>query len=179
MGGSSNTNSSSTTTKTFKPTQQINPYFTTSTNKKGKTVTKFAPGTAGQTTYDFVNNNISTLLDNYLNPTLDSSVNKARMDLFQKQQANNLQNNIINPLAANNMIRSSQATNMYNNLSNQSADYGKELIANSQNDTWNMINNLMGLYMNGYTGASGEEKASIQSSLGGGNSVTNTSGKAG
>lgn len=179
MGTSSETNNTSTTTKSFKPTQQINPFFTTSTNKKGKTVTKFAPGTAGQTAYDFVNSNISTLLDNYLNPSLDNPVNQAKMQLFQKQQANNLQNNILNPLTANNMIRSSQATNMYNNLNNQAADYSKELIANSQNDSWNMINNLMSLYMNGYNAASGEEKASIQSSLGGGNSVTQTSGKAG
>ena len=73
------------------------------------------------------------------------------------------------------MVRSSQATNLYNNLSNQSAGYANELIANNQADTWDMINNLMSLYMNGYTGASNQETTSIDASTG--NATTNTSGK--
>ena len=72
------------------------------------------------------------------------------------------------------MIRSSQATNLYNNLSNQSADYVNDLIANSQNDTWNVINNLMSLYMNGYTGSANEENTSLNASSG--NATTTTNG---
>lgn len=179
MGGSSESGTSSTTKKSFQASSQNNPYFQTSTDKKGNTVSNFKDGTAGQTAYNFVNNNISGLLNDYLHPNINSPVNQAKMDIFNKQQATNLQNNILNPLTQNNMIRSSQATNMYNNLSNQAADYTKDLIANSQNDTWDMINNLVNLYTMGYNGASAEEQASINASLGGGSSTTKSSSKAG
>lgn len=178
MSGGSSGNSSSETKKSFQASSQTNPYFQTTTDKKGNTVTNFKNGTAGKTAYDFVNDNISGLLDNYLSPSLSSPVNQARLDIFNKQQANNLQNNILNPLTQNNMVRSSQATNMYNNLSNQAADYGKELIAQSQDDTWNMINNLVNLYTMGYTGAAGEEQSSINASLGGGSSTTKSNSNA-
>ena len=178
MSGSSS-GTSSTTKKGFKATSQNNPYFQTTTDKSGNTVTKFRNGTAGQTAYDFVNDNISGLLDKYLNPSLDSVTNQAKIAAFNKQQSNNLQNNIINPLTNNNMIRSSQATNMYNNLSNQSADYTNQLLANSQDDTMNMIKSLVDLYTMGYQGASGEEQTSINASLGGGTSTTKSSSKAG
>ena len=77
------------------------------------------------------------------------------------------------------MIRSSQATNMYNNLSNQSADYANQLIANSQSDTSDMINNLMNMYINAYNGANQNQSQGINASLGTGTSTSssNTSGK--
>ena len=87
-------------------------------------------------------------------------------NIFNQQQQANLQNNIINPLAQNNMIRSSRATNMYNNLSNQSADYTNQLVAESQDNTWNMINNLMNLYATGYQGASGDVATALGSAVG-------------
>ena len=75
------------------------------------------------------------------------------------------------------MIRSSQATNMYNNLSNQAADYANDLLANSQNDTWNMINNLMNLYTTGYTGANNDISTAFKAAVGN-NSTTNSNTKA-
>jgi hypothetical protein len=178
-GGSSKSNTDSTTKTEFAQTSQNNPFYETSTDKEGNTTSKFKPGTAGETAYNFVNQNISGLLNDYLNPSLNSTVNKAKMADFQKTQNANLQNNIINPLANNNMIRSSQATNMYNNLSNQSADYANQLISDSHNDTWNMINNLLNLYTAAYQGTASEENTSINSSLGTGTTTTksNSSGK--
>ena len=120
---SSNTNSTSDTKPTYVATSQSNPYFQTKTDVKGNTTTNFKTGTAGETAYNYVNQNIGNLLNEYLNPSLDSTVNKAKLTAFNNQQRSNLQNNIINPLANNNMIRSSQATNMYNNLSNQCEDF--------------------------------------------------------
>lgn len=172
MGGSSNSSSTSTSKTQLQPTSTTNPYFKSSTDKNGNTVTNFQNGTAGQTAYNFVNNNISRLLDNYLHPSLDSVTNQAKLGQFNKQQQANLQNNIINPLATNNMVRSSQATNMYNNLSNQAADYTNSLLAEDQNNTWNMINNLMNLYTQGYTGSAAEENASLKASTGAGDTVT-------
>ena len=173
MSGGSNS-STSTTKKEFKPVSSTNPFYSSSTDANGNTVTNFKPGTAGETSYNFVNQNISQLLDSYLNPSLNSVTNQAKLNSFNKQQQQNLQNNIVNPLANNNMIRSSQATNMYNNLSNQAADYSNELIANSQNDTGNMINNLLNLYTTAYQGVSGEQSQSTNTALGGGSSSTKT-----
>lgn len=179
MGGSSKSNSTSVTTRSFRDTKTTNPFYTSTTTKKGETNTDFQKGTAGETAYNFVNDNISNLLNNYLNPSLEDTTTKAKLDLFNQQQQRNLENNIINPLARSNLIRSSQATNMYNNLSDQSADYAKELIADSHNDTWNMINNLMNMYLSAYSGTAGEQSNSINTSLGAGNSTTTSSGKAG
>lgn len=176
MGGNS-TESTSTTEKQFRPANTNNPYFSTTTDMWGNTSSNFKNGTAGKTTFDFVNKNIGSLLDRYLNPTYDNPVNQAKINEFNKVQQQNLQNNVLNPLANSNMIRSSQATNMYNNLANQSSDFANSLIANSQNDTWNMINNLMNLYTQGYTGMSGEQANSISSSIGSASTTTKTEGK--
>ena len=181
MGGSSKSNSNSESKTTYGNTSTTNPYFVSSTDSKGNTVVNFTDGSAGKQTYDFVNDNISTLLNNYLNPTLESTTNQAKMNQFTKQlnktSTNSLQNDIINPLANNNMIRSSQATNMYNNLANQMnesvADYSNELLAEDQANTQNMINTLMNLYIQGYTGASAEGNTSLNASSG--NATTSSS----
>ncbi len=174
MGKSkSNTSSSSSSTPTFINTNTTNPYYQTTTDKNGNTTNNFIKGTAGETAYNFVNKNIGQLLDNYLNPSLNNSTTQAKLNEFNKQQQANLQNQIINPLASNNMIRSSQATNMYNNLSNQAADYSNQLIADSQSDTWNMINNLMNMYTAGYTGANNDVSTALQAAVG--NSSTTSS----
>lgn len=178
MGKSkSNTSSTSSSTPTFIDTNTSNPYYQTTTDKNGNTTNNFVKGSAGETAYKFVNNNIGQLLDNYLNPSLDSATNQAKLSAFNKQQQSNLQNNIINPLANNNMVRSSQATNMYNNLSNQSADYANQLLANTQTDTWNMINNLMDLYTTGYTGASNDISTALKAGVGN-SSTTSSNSKA-
>lgn len=170
----SNTESTNMNMPIHTNTSISNPYFNTKTNADGSTTSSFANGSAGQTAYNFVNQNIGQMLNDYLNPSLDSATNQAKLSAFNKQQQSNLQNNIINPLATNNMIRSSQATNMYNNLSNQSADYTQQLLANSQNDSWNMINNLMNLYNTGYTGASNDISTALGSSVG---SIGNSNSK--
>ena len=172
----SGTSGNSTTSKSFKATSQVNPFYTTKTDKKGNTVTNFQNGTAQKTVYDITNNNISRLLDNYLNPSLDGVANQAKLAAFDKTQANSLQNNILNPLTQNNMIRSSQATNMYNNLQQQRADYANQLLANEAN-TKDMIEMLANLYTQAYTGASGEEQTSINASLGGGTTKTKSNAK--
>lgn len=184
MGGGS-TNSKQTSKTDYSATSTTNPYFTTSTDEKGNTVSNFADGTAGKTTFDYVNNNIGTLLDNYMNPTLNSTTNQAKMNQFNRELSKNtnntLQNDIINPLANNNMLRSSQATNMYNNLSNQITDqtsnYANQLLADDQANTWNMINNLMSLYTQGYTGANTEENTSLKASTGNATTTSKSSGK--
>ena len=174
MGGSSRSTNENQTKTQMANTKQLNPYYQTVTNSQGITKSKFTPGSAGETTYNFVNKNIENLLNNYLNPSLDSTINQAKLNSFNKVQQQNLQNNIINPLTQNKMLRSSQATNLYNNLSNQSADYANQLIADSQNDTWNIINNLMSLYMNGYQGINSEQGQNINSAIGTGTTSTNT-----
>ena len=92
------------------------------------------------------------------------------------QTRTNLENNIINPLSNRNMVRSSQATDLYKNLSNTNAnalaDYMNTLLSNSQNDTGNLINNLMNQYQKGYNVISDMQKTSLNTSKG---NATNTS----
>ena len=154
MGKKSKATSSSTI---YSQTTTANPYVTSTTNNNG-TTSIFNEGTALNSINDFVNNNIDQLLAEYLNPTLNSNVNRAKMSSFTDALSNSsaayLENNIINPLSRRNMIRSSQATNMYNNMLQkniaQIANYAQELLGSSQKDTASMLTNLMLLYMNGY-----------------------------
>ena len=129
--------SEKTTNKTvYGNTTTTNPYVTSQTTNKG-TVSAFNPGTAYDTINNFVNANTEKLLDEYLNPTLNSVTNQSKMNSFMNnlnaQTSQNLENNIINPLSNRNMVRSSQATNMYNNLAqtnaSQIAEYANNLLA--------------------------------------------------
>lgn len=66
------------------------------------------------------------------------------------------------------MIRSSQATDMYNNASkqatNEMANYVSNLLADSQDNTANMINNLLNAYMQGYNVISNNQAQSLNTS---------------
>ena len=169
--------STKTTSKTvYGNTTTTNPYITSQTTNKG-TVTAFNPGTAYDTLNNFVNKNTEKLLDEYLNPTLNSVTNQAKINSFMNslnsQTAQNLENNIINPLSERNMIRSSQATNMYNNLAqtnaSQIADYNNQLLANSQNESAKMLGNLLLWYLNGYNVVANNQQQSLATSQGNAN----------
>lgn len=186
-GGKSSSSSDNSSTTTFSNTKQVNPYFTSTTNKNGNTNVGFTKGSAGQTAYNFVNKNLGSMLNNYLNPSLNDPTIQANMNLFRKnlnkESTAALNNNIINPLLNNHMIRSSQATDMYNNLSNQMnesySDYLNQQIAGARDMYGGMIDRLVNMYTQGYTGATKEEGQSINASLGTGttSSKSNTNAK--
>lgn len=176
--------STQTTNKTvYGNTTTTNPYVTSQTTNKG-TVSNFNKGTAFDSINTFVNNNMNSLLDQYLNPSLNTVTNKAKLNSYtntlNSETAKNLENNIINPLSNRNMVRSSQATDMYNNLANTNAsnlsNYTNELLANSQTDMSNLLSNLMLLYMNGYGAISSNQQQSLATSQGNATKTqTNTS----
>lgn len=186
MGGGSNSKSSSSSHSSTKysNTTTANPYVTSTTTNKG-TTTQLQPNTALSSVYNFTNANIDNLLDQYLNPKLDNATNQAQIDAYTKtlgqETRKNLENNIINPLAQRNMIRSSQATDMYNNLANQQneaiSDYTTSLLANNQTNTANIINNLMNLAFQGYNVVSGNQAQSLSTSSGNADKFTSSSGK--
>lgn len=181
MGGGSSSNSSSTSSTTYKDTTTTNPYVTSRTTNEGTTTT-LQPNTALSSIYNFTNSNIDNLLNQYLNPSLDTATNQAKMNYFKRNLSDttrqNLENDIINPLSERNMIRSSQATDMYNNLAKQNsrvtADYIDNLLSSSQNDSANIINNLMNLAFQGYNVISGNQAQSLNTSAG--NATKNSSG---
>ena len=155
MGGSSSaskssSSSNSTSTKNYGTTTTTNPYVTSTTNNSG-TTTAFTPNSALESVYNFTNANIDNLLNQYLNPSVENPTSQAQLNAFTKTLNNetrkNLENNVITPLAQRNMIRSSQATDLYNNLSKQQndaiSDYTTSLLANNQQNTADIINNLM------------------------------------
>ena len=186
MGGGSNSKSSSSSHSSTKysNTTTANPYVTSTTTNKG-TTTQLQPNTTLSSVYNFTNANIDNLLDQYLNPKLDNATNQAQIDAYTKtlgqETRKNLENNIINPLAQRNMIRSSQATDMYNNLANQQneaiSDYTTSLLANNQTNTANIINNLMNLAFQGYNVVSGNQAQSLSTSSGNADKFTSSSGK--
>ena len=171
--GKQSQNSTSTTSKI---------YGNTTTNNSGTTA-NFQPGTALDSIYNFVNKNMDSLLDEYLNPNLNSTTNQAKLNAYtnklNSETYKNLENNIINPLSNRNMVRSSQATDLYKNLSDQNASslssYINDLLADSQENTASMMNNLLAAYMQGYNVISDMQNQSLQTSAGNGTTTTNSS----
>lgn len=166
--------SKTTTSKTvYGKTTTTNPYVTSTTNNNG-TVSVFNEGTALDSINKFVNNKMETLLQEYMNPTLDSVTNRSKMNSFtnalNNESALALENNVINPLSKRNMIRSSQATDLYNNLAQNNAariaNYAQELLGTSQKDTASLLANLMLMYMNGYSALNDTQKQSLATSQG-------------
>lgn len=187
MGGSSSkssASSSSTKSTNYGNTTTSNPYITSTTNNNG-TTTRWQDGTALQSVNNFVDNNINDLLNEYLNPSLDNATNQAKMDYFKRNlddtTRQNLENNVIAPLAQRNMIRSSQATDLYNNLAKQNnraiADYADNLLASSQDNTANMINNLMNYVLQGWNVINGNQALSLNSSQGNATTSSKTNSK--
>ena len=164
---------SNKTSVVYGNTTTKNPYATATTNNSGTTAT-FQPGTALDSIYKYVNNNINSLLDEYLNPSLNSTTNQAKLNAYtttlNNETMKNLENNIINPLSNRNMIRSSQATDLYENLSDANTDsissYVNELLAESQNNTAAVLNNLLSAYMQGYNVISDMQNQSLSTSAG-------------
>ena len=69
---------------------------------------------------------------------------------------------------------------MYNQLAKQQndaiSDYATSLLANNQENTANIINNLMNLAFQGYNVVSGNQAQSLNTSSGNANKNTNSSG---
>ena len=180
--GKQSQNSTSTTSKIYGNTTTNNPYASATTNNSGTTA-NFQPGTALDSIYNFVNKNMDSLLDEYLNPNLNSTTNQAKLNAYtnklNSETYKNLENNIINPLSNRIMVRSSQATDLYKNLSDQNASslssYINDLLADSQENTASMMNNLLAAYMQGYNVISDMQNQSLQTSAGNGTTTTNSS----
>lgn len=172
---------SNKTSTVYGNTTTSNPYATATTTNGGTTAA-FQPGTALDSVYNFVNKNMGSLLDEYLNPSLNSTTNQAKLNAYTSalstESLKNLENNIISPLSDRNMIRSSQATDLYNNLSeantNSLSNYINELLSESQDNSAAMINNLLSAYMQGYNVISDMQNQSLQTSAG--NATTTTKG---
>lgn len=163
---------------------QVNsPVASVNVNSK-KIDSSFPEGSAFDTINNFVNDNIAQLLYGYLNPSLNTTTNKALLQNYTKYldgMANrNFENNVVNQLSKRNMIRSSQATNMYNNFSNNLSDnisnYIDSLLAQSQKNSADMINNLMNNYMSGVNSLYRNQALALQGSLGNGTTKTVTTG---
>ncbi len=172
---------SNKTSTVYGNTTTTNPYATATTTNSGTTAA-FQPGTALDSVYNFVNKNMGSLLDEYLNPSLNSTTNQAKLNAYtsalSSESLKNLENNIISPLSERNMVRSSQATDLYKNLSesntNALSSYINELLSGSQDNSAAMINNLLSAYMQGYNVISDMQNQSLQTSAG--NSTTTSEG---
>ena len=172
---------SSTTTTQYGNTTTSNPYATATTNNSG-TNAVFQPDTALESVYNFVNNNINSLLEDYLNPNLNSVTNQAKLKAYtnalDSTSRASLENNVINPLSQRNMLRSSQASDLYRNLSNQQTaslnNYIADLLSSAQSESASMLNNLLQMYLQGYDVISDMSSKSLQTSTGNATKTTET-----
>ena len=153
-------------------TTTANPYVISNTDNTGTRIT-FQDGTALNSIYNFVNKNIDSLLNEYLNPTIDSTTNQSKLNAYTNylntQSQKSLENDIINPLSKRNMIRSSQATDLYKSLAEQNtsaiSSYINELLSESENNAASKLNTLLNAYMQGYGVISDNQKQSLNTSI--------------
>lgn len=165
--------STKTSKTTYGNTTTSNPYAIAKTDNSG-TVANFQPGSALESIYNFVNSNMNSLLDEYLNPNLTSTANQAKLKAYsntlENTSRNNLENSVINPLSKRNMLRSSQAADLYKNLASQNAvsldNYITDLLSTAQDQSASMINNLLQMYMKGYDVLSNMSDKSLNTSSG-------------
>ena len=181
MGKSSKKSSTSSTT--YGTTKTTNPYVVSKTNNKG-TKSSFVQGSAFDTINNYVNQNVGNILEDYLNPSLNSSTNKALLDNYiqnlNSSSKANLENNIIAPLSNRKMIRSSQAADMYKNLSDSNTSnisaFISDLLKDSQQNSANMLNNLLNAYAQGYNIINSNQAQSLNTSRGNATRVNNMNG---
>lgn len=183
-GGSaslSKTNTNSTTKRKYSNTSTTNPYVTSRTTNKG-TVTNFAQGSGADTFNQFYNSYIGNVLNDLVNPSIDSTRNQALVNSYANN-LNKLSNynleNTINNLSNRGLIRSSVANDMYNKMNkenaNNIADYQASIIGNNQNDATNLFNTLMNAYLQNWNIINGNQAQSLQTSTGNSTQTGNTS----
>lgn len=168
----SQSNTSSSTKRTYGNTSTTNPYVTSKTTNKG-TTTNFAEGSGADTFNKFYNENISNVLNSLLNPSISDSRNQALVNSYannlNKITADNTEG-VVNNLANRGLIRSSVANDMYKNIAKQNtdnlADYQASLMADSQNNSTNLFNTLMNAYLQGWNIVKGNQAQSLDTSSG-------------
>lgn len=185
-GSISNSKTNTSMKKTYGNTSTSNPYVTSNTTNKG-TVTDFTKGSGADTFNQFYNNYIGNVLNDLVNPSIDSTRNQALVNSYANN-LNKLSNynleNTINNLSNRGLIRSSVANDMYNKMNKENADniadYQASVIGNNQNDATNLFNTLMNAYLQNWNIISGNQAQSLQTSAGnatqtGSSSTTNKS----
>lgn len=138
----------------FQSTTSTSPYATATSTSSGTNVklNDFLTNTNA-----WVEKTMPGLYNQLVNPSLDNPVTKAKSNLFndafKESSKVAFENNLINPLSDRNMMRSSASTDMYNNFAKDQNDtissFNNQLIADNTQDTSNLINQLMNIYMLG------------------------------
>ena len=178
MGKGSSSSTDSTTQNIYGNTTTKNPFFNSSTDSKGNTVTKFAGSNAQmyKNLQNSLNNSLASLSGAGLDASAQAYVNQMQNQL-NKQSQQYMQNNIISPLVRNNMVRSSQATDMYNNMYNQNSelmrDYNDKALQDAYTRNLNLYNTLFDNYSKLYQGVASNQNTSLNASSG--NKKTTTS----
>lgn len=135
----------------YQNTTSSNPYATGTHTSNGSSFTLNPYMTQAN---QFIEGNMPSLYNQLLNPSLDNPQTQARASLFydqfNKDSGKAFENNVINPLAKRNMLRSSAMNDLNNNFAKsqneQIATFNNQLMANNTADTSALINQLMNLY---------------------------------
>lgn len=135
----------------YQNTTSSNPYATGTATSNGSSYTLNPYMTQAN---QFIEGNMPNLYNQLLNPSLDNPQTQARSNLFynqfNKDSTKAFENNVINPLAQRNMLRSSAVNDLANNFAQsqneQISNFNNQLISNNTADTSALINQLMNLY---------------------------------
>jgi len=141
-------------TPAYESTTMQNPYASAYVNQDGAsgyTLNSFLTGMN-----NMVESVMPSLYNQLLNPSLDNSVSKARMEAFSEALDNEsykqFENNL-NALSQRGLLRSSAVNDMSNKLSEYQsqriAEYADELLANNTADITSMLSTFLNQYMLG------------------------------
>lgn len=177
------TSSNSINKVNYSNTTTTNPYITSKTTNEG-TTTEFSQGSGADTFNKFYNQYIGNVLNDLMNPNVDSARNQALVNSYANN-LNKLSNinteNTINNLANRGLIRSSVANDMYKKQAETNADniadYQASLMADNQNNATNLFNTLMNAYLQGWNIVSGNQALSLDTSRGNATTTQQSSGK--
>ena len=118
-------------------------YGSSTSTKNGTTWT---PTSFQSHLVNYTQNNIPSLLNQYLNPTTDSEWYKANQAVRQQAQKEAFENQVINPLASRNLTRGSSVNALSNMFANDIAKQERQALLDESNRAGEMAQQLMNYY---------------------------------
>ena len=118
-------------------------YGSSTSNKNGTTWT---PSGFQSQLVNYAQDNIPTLLNQYLNPTTESSWYKANQAVRQQAQNDAFENQVINPLASRNLTRGSSVNALSNMFANDVARQERQALLDESNRAGELAQQLMQYY---------------------------------
>lgn len=130
-----------------KSTYDTGLYGTSTADKNGVTWT---PTSFQTQLVNYAQDNIPSLLNQYMTPTTDSAWYQANKAIRQQAQNDAFENQVINPLASRNLTRGSSVNALSNMFANDVARQEQQALLDESNRAGELANTLLGYYQTPY-----------------------------